>query len=182
MLAVRTELETFKLTNPCGYPSLSISYAHSLKGRGSFPHVIPRTIVCPCVGGNKAPTAVVDYGSMSNSLINIAQRMRTSQELTGLIDQWNSDIRCNQIRTETTPGWVGKHVHYDVAASASAWGRTGLAYHVLVVGGTKDDSEVIVSTWFKIRQRSLLVNYQSCVPILLATPPFDGVLPAPHWP
>ena len=86
---------------------------------------------------------------MSNSLINMAQRMRKSQELTGLIDQWNSDIRCNQICTETTPGWVGKHVHYYVATSASAWGRTGLAYHVLVVGGTKDDSEVIVSTWFK---------------------------------
>ena len=74
--AVGAELERFKLTNPFGFAIHSKPYAHCVKGRGSFPHVIPRTIVRPLRGRNKAPTALVGYGSTSDSPINIAQLKR----------------------------------------------------------------------------------------------------------
>ena len=55
--AVRTYAEIFKLTNPRCLPIQIFPHAHRLNSRSSFPHAIPRTIICTLLGGNKRPTA-----------------------------------------------------------------------------------------------------------------------------
>ena len=76
MSAVRAQLQVFRLTDPLGFAILYSAYTHVVDGRGAFPQVVPITIVCSVGAGNKAPAAIVGYGSINVSPIPIARSNR----------------------------------------------------------------------------------------------------------
>ena len=76
MSAVRAQPKAPRPTDPLSFAILYSAYTHVVDGQVAFPQVVPITIVCSFGAGNKAPAAIVGYGSINVSPIPIARSNR----------------------------------------------------------------------------------------------------------